>query len=299
MKCNNSDLQAAMGNSPSDTRVFRSIASKPRSIDFSNVTLGDGSTRGPPSFEGRMTQTDFLLDHQWTTVGEGTFMETGTNGRHVYSAIIGPDLSVRTRYATVPQDNATTQVFRTPSQDEPSANAESDNKSIFSFCVGIDSLRGGFGTVPYGNRELEAVRFVKQHFGLIYPDHHRHIETLRSIERSTELAQNIGASFMKHIKERKMCKPGNTVAAVVAVVEACRTGCREPFHTERAGKYLGRAISECVEGLQHGERGKLLPGSYTEVEALSRWMITYITVWYDSMDVDKKINIRKALTGKA
>jgi hypothetical protein len=244
-----------MSNSPSDTRCYRSIASKPRSIDFSNVTLGDAGTQAPPSFEGRITQTDFLFDHQWTIVGKRTFMETGTDGSHVYSAIIGPDFTVRTRYAVVPQDDATTQVLRTPSQDEPSANAESDDKSIFSFCVGIDSLRGGFGTVPYGSRQLEAVRFVKQHFGSIYPDHHRHIETLHSIERSTELARNIGASFMEHIIERKWHRPEKKVAAVVAVVEACSVGCKKPFHAARASRYLGGAICASVSGVGYGKQG--------------------------------------------
>lgn len=269
-----------------------------RSIERFNVTLGDETdSREPPSIDGRMTQPTSISDHQWTNMGDGTFMATGTDDSHLYSAIIGPDFTIRTRHAVAP-DDATTQVLLTPSQNEPSANAESDYESVFSFCVGIDSLRGKFGKVPYGKRELEAVRFVKQHFGIIYPDHHRHIETLHSIERSTELARGIGASFMEHIIERKWHRPGKKVAAVVAVVEACRAECKEPFHAARASRYLGGAIYASVSGLGYGKQGELLPESLTDIEALARWMINYISVWYDSMKVEHRIMITDSIEGK-
>jgi hypothetical protein len=249
-----------------------------------------------------MTKPASVFAPEWARVGEGNLMEKSTDGSYVYTAIFGPDLTVRTRYPEMPGEKAITQVFRPHSSGDSSVITRSDHTdgatSVITFCVGDDDLSAKFFKVPYSDLELSAVQFVKQHLLFIYPRaKYKHIATLLSIESATRLTCSIGVSFMKHIKERKMSKPGNTVAAVVAVVEACRTGSPEPFHTERAGKYLGRAISACVEGLQHGERGKLLPESHAEVEALSRWMINYISVWYDSMDVDDKINMKKALIG--
>ncbi|KAG7527888.1 hypothetical protein FFLO_06533 [Filobasidium floriforme] len=271
------------------------------SIRSYNVTLGDDNTGHPPSFDGRVTKPTSVWDQVSTAIGDGTIMETSTNGRHMYLAIVDPELTTRTRYSEGPGDVDITQVFQTHSQDG-SANTESKYadgaKSVFSICVGTEDLTAKFAEVPYSDLEWNAVQFVKRHFESIYPDHHRHMKTLHSIERSTELARNIGASFMEHIIERKWHRPVKKVAAVVAVVEACRAECKEPFHAARASRYLGGAICASVSGLGYGKQGELLPESLTDIEALARWMINYISVWYNSMKVEHKIMITDSIEGK-
>jgi hypothetical protein len=40
------------------------------------------------------------------------------------------------------------------------------------------------------------------------------------------------------------------------------------------------------------------PESLTDIEALARWMINYISVWYDSMKLENKIMITDSIEGK-